>query len=208
MDDPVTKNISIRGSKPTKKPYQYQPFPHVIRILRLYPGKANEPLIGELEFFALSNAPKYEAISYVWGTTSRSAEIICDGCSLPLTESLHDALQRVRCESRGRLIWADQVCINQDDLHERNRQVMAMNEIYKNAQQVLVWLGCDEHRCAKDVVALLESLEARFRDNERCGQLTADQQEQQLHWFSDDLWRQLATLYSLSWVSSRKTKCS
>ncbi|CAH0047534.1 unnamed protein product [Clonostachys solani] len=38
-------------------------------------------------------------------------------------------------------IWVDAVCINQADLAERNQQVAQMASIYKNAQQVISWLG-------------------------------------------------------------------
>jgi hypothetical protein len=39
------------------------------------------------------------------------------------------------------LLWVDAICINQDDLEERNRQVSLMAFIYSRAQAVLVWLG-------------------------------------------------------------------
>ena len=41
-------------------------------------------------------------------------------------------------------IWADAVCINQNDLDERSSQVSMMGHIYKNAHQCQVWLGTVE----------------------------------------------------------------
>jgi hypothetical protein len=38
-------------------------------------------------------------------------------------------------------IWADAVCINQDDIAEKNQQVRMMDRIYQNATVVSVWLG-------------------------------------------------------------------
>jgi hypothetical protein len=35
----------------------------------------------------------------------------------------------------------DAVCINQDDLSEKKKQVLLMREIYQGACYVLVWLG-------------------------------------------------------------------
>ena len=119
--------------KPEKQSYCYQHFlePHTIQLLRLHPGQYDDPLIGDLEFASLGDAPNYEAISYVWGEQTRSAEIACNGCTLTLTRSVDEALRRVRLESHQRLIWADQICINQADLKERSQQIMFMDEIYK-----------------------------------------------------------------------------
>jgi hypothetical protein len=39
------------------------------------------------------------------------------------------------------LLWVDAICINQDDIEERNRQVKLMAFIYSRALAVLVWLG-------------------------------------------------------------------
>jgi len=38
-------------------------------------------------------------------------------------------------------MWIDAVCINQRSMEERNHQVSQMGAIYRNAFQVVVWLG-------------------------------------------------------------------
>lgn len=38
-------------------------------------------------------------------------------------------------------LWVDALCINQDDIPERNHQVTQMALIYSNARQVISWLG-------------------------------------------------------------------
>jgi hypothetical protein len=43
-------------------------------------------------------------------------------------------------------MWADGVCINQNDLDERARQVSLMGLIYWKARKVLVWLGEDDEQ--------------------------------------------------------------
>ncbi|CAF9924131.1 MAG: hypothetical protein ALECFALPRED_002687 [Alectoria fallacina] len=40
-----------------------------------------------------------------------------------------------------RTMWIDVLCINQDDVYERNNQVSRMKNIYENANLVIVWLG-------------------------------------------------------------------
>ena len=42
---------------------------------------------------------------------------------------------------RPRRLWIDALCINQEDVQERNEQVGLMNRIYGDADEVLIWLG-------------------------------------------------------------------
>jgi hypothetical protein len=51
------------------------------------------------------------------------------------------ALRFLRDPANVRVLWADALCINQDDLEERNQQVSLMGFIFGRAQTVLVWLG-------------------------------------------------------------------
>ncbi|KAI0102841.1 heterokaryon incompatibility protein-domain-containing protein [Nemania sp. FL0031] len=43
--------------------------------------------------------------------------------------------------SKARYLWVDAICINQGNVPERNAQVRVMDEIYKNAHHVSIWLG-------------------------------------------------------------------
>ena len=62
--------------------------------------------------------------------------------SLNITESLFLALQRFRLEyHQVRYLWAGAVCINQEDKIEKVKQVILMGDIYRSAQNVLIWLG-------------------------------------------------------------------
>ncbi len=45
---------------------------------------------------------------------------------------------------RSAQIWADAVCINQNDLNERSSQVTFMGDIYKSAKGCQIWLGTVE----------------------------------------------------------------
>ncbi|KAG5807705.1 hypothetical protein H9Q74_007679 [Fusarium xylarioides] len=42
---------------------------------------------------------------------------------------------------RGVPLWIDAICINQDDIAERNSQVAMMSQIYGSARCVVAWLG-------------------------------------------------------------------
>ena len=60
-----------------------------------------------------------------------------------MTESLHAALQTIRQVDQPMTVWADAICINQDDLDERSQQVLRMRKIYSESLRLFVWLGED-----------------------------------------------------------------
>ena len=55
--------------------------------------------------------------------------------------NLFDFLCRLQLPDEDRTIWVDALCINQNDISERNHQVRLMGDIYRCAEAVLVWLG-------------------------------------------------------------------
>ena len=184
----------------------YTPFSnsHSIRILTLSPSPdRSAPLVGTLSEQDLDSGTSdtYEAISYVWGNPSRRAEITCNGLPLRITQSIHDALVRVRLADRPRRLWADQICINQDDLAERSQQVELMNLVYKNAEQVLVWLGGDEEQIAEKALGLIRYLHGVFEDEEATRAFQKACSED-LPKESEETWAPLAALTQLPWVSA------
>ncbi|KAH6721662.1 heterokaryon incompatibility protein-domain-containing protein [Leptodontidium sp. MPI-SDFR-AT-0119] len=180
--------------------YKYQEIPseNTIRILTLSPGPPGARLEGNLEFASLDDYPEYEAISYVWGDPTRCEEIIIEGKPLGLTQSIADALRRMRHETEPRRLWADQICIEQDDLVERGHQVKLMGAIYKNTEKVLVWLGQDEKNHAKRALNQLETLQKVFKNRQLFEQFT-EVQKVKLETFTDRSWWSLREFYLLPW---------
>ncbi|KAH7402370.1 heterokaryon incompatibility protein-domain-containing protein [Phaeosphaeria sp. MPI-PUGE-AT-0046c] len=95
--------------------------------------------------------PLYEALSYVWGHQDPHGILHIVGNNsgiLAIGPNLCDAIKRLRPEPghKARILWVDQICINQRNLEERGAQVQRMRDIYKSARKVLIWLGEeDEH---------------------------------------------------------------
>ena len=120
-----------------------------IRVLHLQPSlDLNSPIHYIFEEVNLG-APKdeireWEALSYAWGSTNPTREILCDGRSVLVTENCYAALRRLRRHNHARTLWVDAVCIDQNCVEERNHPVKIMGEVYKNARQVLIWLGEEE----------------------------------------------------------------
>jgi hypothetical protein len=83
----------------------------------------------------------FDALSYVWGYADVKERIKVDGKTIEVTMNLEAALRRVRNTEKAELLWVDAVCINQQDVEEKNIQVMRMKDIYTMCGRVLVWLG-------------------------------------------------------------------
>ncbi|TGO27141.1 hypothetical protein BPAE_0046g00020 [Botrytis paeoniae] len=78
-----------------------------------------------------------------------------EGVPVNIGENLLDALKYFRSEAAVKTtqrtlaqkprftpetrLWADALCINQEDLTGRNQQVSIMHQIYKHASRILVW---------------------------------------------------------------------
>ena len=58
--------------------------------------------------------------------------------------NLSQALQQMQRKYAGELLWADALCINQSDDKEKTHQVRMMQQIYRQSQQVLIWLGPEQ----------------------------------------------------------------
>ncbi|KAF2177249.1 HET-domain-containing protein, partial [Zopfia rhizophila CBS 207.26] len=112
-----------------------------IRVLDLEPASSpNAGLCAALRLVRLADQPTYEAISYTWGQSVFPERLHIGGSHLPITENLAEALRHFRARSENRTLWADSVCINQQDNNEKSHQVGMMADIYKIARNVLVWL--------------------------------------------------------------------
>ncbi|KAF2118669.1 heterokaryon incompatibility protein-domain-containing protein [Lophiotrema nucula] len=129
--------------------YQYDPLPTEpgsIRLLKLLPNEDTEaPIECCLINYSLARARRtshqYEALSYCWGSSMDKVNISINGRQLQVTRNLHAALRQFRDTHFDRIMWIDALCIDQDDLDERAKQVQFMTSIYACADRVLVWLG-------------------------------------------------------------------
>ncbi|KAI1357522.1 heterokaryon incompatibility protein-domain-containing protein [Xylaria arbuscula] len=131
--------------------YRYEPLPPVpqagkalsfTRLMCLAPGTGDQALECTLITIDIANSPlEYEALSYVWGAKEPQVPIKCDGFNIPMTLNLRHALLALRHPTLPRPLWVDAICINQEDMDERARQVAYMRLVYQYADRVVVWLG-------------------------------------------------------------------
>lgn len=128
---------------------RYLPLPSSrhIRLLRLQsrpsPTEIHGILIStSIDDPELKTIHGYHALSYVWGEIDSAHEIILNGWSCSIRKNLWSFFAHYQHDELSpRYLWVDALCIDQQNMAERNSQVTLMSEIYRSAQSVLVWLG-------------------------------------------------------------------
>jgi hypothetical protein len=83
----------------------------------------------------------FEALSYVWGDDAPFDKISVNDGYIYIRQNLSIALRCLRHASQSRVLWIDAICINQEDLDEKNAQVSLMHKIYSQAQDVVIFLN-------------------------------------------------------------------
>lgn len=133
-------------------------------LLSLQPAFSNtemSPICISLKESSLDDHVPYEPVSYTWalenGHRERSIPIKWGGFIM-VTANCEAALRRLRNTNSERILWVDAICINQDDPTERSQQVTLMRDIYRNASNILVWLGKASIECDPDTSQLYSDI--------------------------------------------------
>jgi hypothetical protein len=132
------------------------------RLLILEPGSGKDPIRCRLDQYRLDKAPRFEALSYAWGDGPKDREVHTSDKMLLVSQNLHTALSHLRYPDQTRVLWADAICINQQDTDEKANQVQLMGQIYETAMGVIVWLGPEDPRDCR-AFELVRAVENRVR---------------------------------------------
>ncbi|GAB1195536.1 hypothetical protein APSETT444_004797 [Aspergillus pseudonomiae] len=157
--------VSSNGAKPyngtRQAQFSYDAIePGQLRILVLHPAKnTSSPLVCTLQARSLNEGRSlnYAALSYCWGTDLDQRRLLIFPGSkqkatkwkyvarhakeMPIRKNLFQALLRLRRKEVPVALWADAICINQEDQKEKTEQLQQMATIYRMANHVCVWLG-------------------------------------------------------------------
>ncbi|KAH8587273.1 heterokaryon incompatibility protein-domain-containing protein [Bisporella sp. PMI_857] len=167
----------------TSGAYRYQPLNLAqtqIRLFRLRNTQSGDALTGALEVHVLEAAPPFKALSYIWGPTGGEKDLIVDGRMLQVRSNLYDFL--VSYQTRTQVyytaafceysdyaqspneawLWIDQLCIDQQNHQERSHQVRLMGAIYRQARQVVTWLGQDDQETQQAFEAIKADITDRI----------------------------------------------
>lgn len=154
--DTALPQASPEGSKQDGEPYASEeslystvpldisPFCESIRLLVLLPAASlDTPICAKLYCPSIKNPrkPQYEALSYVWGSPEPVCAITVNDHETMINSNLHVALKYLRRPTTSRILWVDQICINQKDPVEKSHQVARMGDIYRKATNVVIFLG-------------------------------------------------------------------
>lgn len=133
--------------RPSSQIYSALQRPDSFRLLELAPvADDHEPFGGSLVVLTLAEhdrdvTSRYTALSYVWADPTPVETIAVDGCDVGITANLSQALRDIRHNSRVVVLWADALCINQQDTRERSHQVRNVGDIYRRASTTIIYLG-------------------------------------------------------------------
>ena len=140
------------------------------------------------------------------GSNEKPFQVACDKTScIPVTASLYHALRDLRSKNEIRTIWADAICINQNDVPDRNHQVLLMDRVYSSAQKVVTYIaeGTDERYlgillaqqlCDHAAKSYPNPPDLRMQDPERYPELGLPHRD-------DPRWGYLQAVFSLPWSS-------
>lgn len=171
----LPQKLAENGAEDQRYRYDPLPQPDCIRLLDVRSSTVNSyiPLLT----FRIGDCPPYAALSYTWGAPLETADSkaayqgqrrilrIQDGRKqgvLFVDRNLFDAFIAIRTNRWAEFLWADGVCIDQENDLEKEYQVPLMGEIYSSCQKAIAWLGHDSlharefhnlHTIIKDAVA-------------------------------------------------------
>ncbi|KAH8771527.1 heterokaryon incompatibility protein 6 [Hyaloscypha finlandica] len=126
------------------------------RLFILYPRTSSRPEDLRITIFEdvldgndQKMVKSFQALSYVWGDATKRQDLMVivpvgeieAVCKLSVTANLAEALVHYPFRDGHVVLWADAICINQDDHEERAQQVRLMQRIYSEADIVTAWLG-------------------------------------------------------------------
>lgn len=146
----MTTEVWTTFFEKTSSPYHdHRLSPGEVRLVTLQPGAWSDDIRCDLQGELLRNKPKFEAVSYVWGSPKNTRSITLNGQSHTATINLDSLLRRLRHPEYAKTLWVDALCIDQSNATERTHQVHLMGEIYKAASRVVVFLGDGVDRGSK-----------------------------------------------------------
>ncbi|KAF2168817.1 hypothetical protein M409DRAFT_52822 [Zasmidium cellare ATCC 36951] len=136
--------LTLSPSLLEPRPYRYKPLLSKgdFRLLSISRSGVGKQLYFQMTRQRMDDCPRYEAISYTWGSTDRTQKIFhaFTGEVLYITNNCASALNSLYTDSERRL-WIDAICINQNDIEERSLQVSMMADIFRNASRTIAYIG-------------------------------------------------------------------
>ena len=181
------------------QPYVYNELSQVnaLRIVKLHGASSyGDDIHCDLVESQLGSPESFEAVSWCWGkeSFSRILRIHVEGeqFSFPISPNLEAALRALRKETSERPLWIDAICINQENMKERNSQVPHMDLIYGEAENVCIWLGNSDDNSQVALKFIRDEVLRIWEFDKLCENLKKSKQ-----------WHALVMLMKRPWFSRR-----
>lgn len=112
----------------------------LIRVVHLKPSLTVDGLLQcRLDTVRLDS--QFFCLSYTWGSAKPRRQIQVNDHRFYVRRNLWKFLHIARQRGEIQPLWIDAICVDQSNVKERNQQVSMMGDIYRNAKEVIVWLG-------------------------------------------------------------------
>ena len=131
-EEPASVLSNSSNINPTKLYSPLNPKKREFRLLTLCSGSFDNEVRCNLIPVSMDSKPSYAALSYCRGSIDERSTISINGQRISVTKSLELAIKYLRKNKTHSVIWADALCINQEDLGEKSSQVSMMRAIYAN----------------------------------------------------------------------------
>jgi hypothetical protein len=140
-------------------PFSYHDVPlhtegQSIRLVTINTSNSTVLIPCRLENFPLDSAPPYTALSYTWGDETVTRKISVNGKDFSVRENLwqfinsrrrvgtskdsRNPISLVNARKKLAYMWIDALCIDQNNVQERNHQVGLMRQIFSNVSETAV----------------------------------------------------------------------
>jgi hypothetical protein len=115
-----------------------------IRLVKVRPSTdANDQIQCDIRI--ASTDSEYICLSYVWGNREPGDWVLINDKRLWARQNLIHFLTTAQSlvDIQSNWIWIDALCIDQENIEEREHQTKRMGHIYSRANRVVSWLGND-----------------------------------------------------------------
>ncbi len=113
--------------------------PNELRLLKV---DAHDSSLLRVKILTVKrNTEPYIAVSYTWGDQDATETIYLDGQRFRVRPNLWSCLYYIGQYAQGTCLWVDAICIDQSNDSEKSSQVRLMEQTYREAASVSVWLG-------------------------------------------------------------------
>ena len=202
----------VSRSKEAFFPYKPLDFDsHETRLLTLRPTSDRSIISCSIDHVSLIDPGDYIALSYCWGDAASTGTLFLNNERVSVTKNLASALRALQKKYGYNVrVWADALCINQQNNEERSHQVRNMRQIYSRASEVFCWVSEKSDPMLGKAVEYLLDL-AKYSEPEMSSkQLEIDTSVIETYWnslieiFREPYWRRVWVIQEVA-VASRAT---